>query len=134
MNVVRNPVAIEELVELLVVDAMGAFDLAVHVWGPRPDVDVADVESFEMPVKVGLEFGAIVSLDDVDAERQPAEDVVDGSCRAGAECDALSSSKPASGRGPRKSSGVILRHSGWDKTASSSGIGSKLSPNICPRR
>ena len=59
---------------------MGAFDLAVQVWGPRPDVDVADVEGFEMPVKVGLEFGAIVGLEDVDAERQPPEDVVD-------ECD-----------------------------------------------
>ena len=54
VNVVSNPVAIEELVELLVVDAMGSFDLAVQVWCPRPDVDVADVEGFEMPVKVGL--------------------------------------------------------------------------------
>ena len=38
MNVVRNPVAIEELVELLVVDAMGAFDLAVQVWCARSNV------------------------------------------------------------------------------------------------
>jgi hypothetical protein len=30
-------------------------------------------------VEVGLEFGAIVGLDDVDAERQPPEDVVDES-------------------------------------------------------
>ena len=71
---------IEELVELLVVDAMGSLDLAVQVWRPRPDVDVADVERFEMPVEVGLEFGAIVGLNDVDAERQPPEDVID-------ECD-----------------------------------------------
>ena len=77
VNVVRDPVAIEELVELLVVDAMGAFDLAVQMWGPRPDVDVADVEGVEMPVEVGLEFGAIVGLDGLDAERQPPEDVVD---------------------------------------------------------
>ena len=69
MNLVRNPVAIEELVELLVVDAMGSFDLAVQAWGPRPDVDVADIEIFEMPVKVGLEFRANVGLNDVDAER-----------------------------------------------------------------
>ena len=35
---------------------------------------------FEMPVEVGLEFGAIVGLNDVDAEGQSPEDVVD-------ECD-----------------------------------------------
>jgi hypothetical protein len=69
VNVVRNPVAIEELVELLIVDAMGSLDLAVQMWCPGPDVDVADVEGFEMPVKVGLEFGAVVALNDMDAER-----------------------------------------------------------------
>ena len=74
------PSLVEELVELLVVDPMGSLDLAIQVWGPRPDVDVADVTLFEMPVKVGLEFGAIVGLHDVDAEGQAAEDVVD-------ECD-----------------------------------------------
>ena len=42
--------------------------LAVQVWCPRPDVDVTDVECFEMPVKVGLELGAIVGLNDMDAE------------------------------------------------------------------
>jgi hypothetical protein len=60
VNVVRNPVSIEELVELLIVDAMGPFNLAVQMWGPRPDVDVPNVTLFEMPVEVGLEFGAIV--------------------------------------------------------------------------
>ena len=43
MNVVGDAVLVQELVELLVVDAMGSFDLAVQVWCPRPDVDVADV-------------------------------------------------------------------------------------------
>jgi hypothetical protein len=51
VNVVRDPVAIEELVELLVVDAMRTFDLAVQMWSPRPDVHVPDVELFEMPGK-----------------------------------------------------------------------------------
>jgi hypothetical protein len=32
VNVVRNPVAVEELIELLVVDAVGSFDLAVEMW------------------------------------------------------------------------------------------------------
>ena len=45
MNVVRNPITLEELVELLVVDAMGPLDFAVQVWRPRPDADVADVEA-----------------------------------------------------------------------------------------
>jgi hypothetical protein len=77
VNVVRNPVPGEELVELLIVDAMGSFDLAIQIWGPGPDVDVPDVEGFEMPVEVGLEFGAIVRLNGVDAEGQSPEDVID---------------------------------------------------------
>ena len=77
MNVVGNPVAIKELVELLVVDAMGSFDLAVEMWGPWPDVHVADVEFLEMPVEVGLKLGAIVRLDHLDAEGQAAEDIID---------------------------------------------------------
>jgi hypothetical protein len=60
VNVVRNAVAIEELVKLLVVDPMGSLDFPVQMWCPRPDVHVADVAFFEMPVEVGLEFGAIV--------------------------------------------------------------------------
>ena len=44
VNVVRNAVAIEELVKLLV-DAMGSLDLAVQVGCPGPNVDVADVEA-----------------------------------------------------------------------------------------
>src|SRR4029453_17687901 len=40
------------------------------------DVDVTDVELLEMPVEMGLEFGAIVGLNDVDAEGEPPEDVI----------------------------------------------------------
>jgi hypothetical protein len=39
------------VVELLVVDAMGSFDLAVRAWGPRPNVDVPDVVFLETPVE-----------------------------------------------------------------------------------
>ena len=77
VNVVRNPITIEELVELLIVDAMGSFDLPIQMWRPRPDVHMADVELLEMPVKVRLEFGAIIGLDDVDAEGQAPEHVID---------------------------------------------------------
>src|SRR5262245_12532461 len=80
VNVVADAVLVQELVELLIVDAMGSFDLPVEMWSPRPDVYVADVAGFEMPVEMGLEFGAVVGLNDVDAEGQSPEDVVD-------ECD-----------------------------------------------
>jgi hypothetical protein len=56
---------------------MGSFDFAVQMWRAGPDVHVANVSFFEMPVEVGLEFGAIVGLDDVDAERQATQDVID---------------------------------------------------------
>ena len=68
VNVVRNAVLVEELVKLPVIDAVGALDLAVQVWCARPDVDVADVERFEMPTKVRLELGTIVGLNDMDTE------------------------------------------------------------------
>jgi hypothetical protein len=71
VNVVRNPIAVQELVELLVVDAMRSFDLAIQMWGSRPDVHVTDVELLEMPVEVGLKFGAVVpSLEEVKAGQQ----------------------------------------------------------------
>jgi hypothetical protein len=46
VNVVRDAVAIEKLVELLVIDAMRLFDLPVQMWRPRPDVHMPDVELF----------------------------------------------------------------------------------------
>ena len=56
---------------------MGSFDLAVEMGCPRPDVHVADVELFEMPVEVGLEFRSVIGLNDVDAEVQPLQHVID---------------------------------------------------------
>ena len=64
------------MAELLIVDAVGAFDLAAQVRSPRPDVDVADIERLEMPMKVSLEFGAIVGLHDLDSEGQPSAHVL----------------------------------------------------------
>src|SRR5215831_12737726 len=43
----------------------------------RPDVHMADVLRLEVPVKLGLEFGAVVGLHDQDSERQASEDIVD---------------------------------------------------------
>jgi hypothetical protein len=77
VNVIADAVLVEELVELLVIDAMRALHLAIKAWRARADVDVPDVSRLEMPVELRLEFGAVVSLHDVYAERQPAHDLVD---------------------------------------------------------
>ena len=68
VNVVGEAVLVEELVELLVVDTVRAFDLPVQVRRSRPDVRVTNVEPLEVPVKAGLKLGAIVRLHDVDPE------------------------------------------------------------------
>jgi hypothetical protein len=59
---------VPSMVELLVVDAVGSSDLPVQMGCPRPDGHVTDVELLEMPVEVGLKFGAIVGLNHLDAE------------------------------------------------------------------
>jgi hypothetical protein len=77
VNVIADAVLVEELVELLVIDAMRALHLAIKAWRTRADVDVPDVSRLEMPVELRLEFGAVVGLDHVYTERQPAHDLVD---------------------------------------------------------
>ena len=51
VDVIRDAVAIEQLVELLVIDPVRSLDLAVEVRGSRPDIDVADVARLQMPMK-----------------------------------------------------------------------------------
>ena len=77
VDVVGNPVAIQELIELLVIDAMRSFDLAVEMGCPRPDVHVADVARLEVPVEMRLKLRAVVRLDDVHPEGQSPEDLID---------------------------------------------------------
>ncbi len=72
MNIVRDAVLVQELVELLVIDAMGSLHLAVEARRTRADIDVPNVEPLEVPVELRLELGAVVSLDDVHAEWQAA--------------------------------------------------------------
>jgi hypothetical protein len=43
MNVVGDAIFVEQLVELLIVDPVRPFDLAIQSRRPRADVDVADV-------------------------------------------------------------------------------------------
>ena len=53
---------VQELVELLGVDAVGAFDLAMQPRGARLDVDMADALIQDVVVEQGLELGAVVGL------------------------------------------------------------------------
>ena len=48
--------AVQQAVELLGVDAVGALDLAVQSWGARLDVDVADALVQHVPVEAGTEL------------------------------------------------------------------------------
>ena len=56
--------ALEEPVELLGVDAMGALDLAVEPRGAGLDVDMAGASVQHVPVEACAELGAVVGLDD----------------------------------------------------------------------
>jgi len=44
VNVVGDAALVEELVELLIVDAMRSLDFAIQVWCAWPDLQVANVE------------------------------------------------------------------------------------------
>ena len=52
VDVIGDPVPIQQLVELLVVHAMRALDFTVQSRCPRADVDVPDVQRFGMPVEL----------------------------------------------------------------------------------
>jgi hypothetical protein len=60
---------VQELVELLVVDAMGALDFAVEPRGPGFDVVVADASVQQVVMEQGLELSPVICLDDLDPER-----------------------------------------------------------------
>jgi hypothetical protein len=51
VDVVRDAILVQELIELLVVDAMRPFDLAVQMRCPWADVDMADVQGLQVPVE-----------------------------------------------------------------------------------
>ena len=70
VDVVADAVLVEQLVELFVVDAVGALDLAVQTRRPRTDEDMLDVEVPDVPAELRLKLVAVVGLYDVHAERQ----------------------------------------------------------------
>ena len=69
--------AVEHAVELFLVDAVGALNLAVESRSCGSDVDVTDAGIQDVIVESGLELGAVVGLDDLDAEREFLKDVVE---------------------------------------------------------
>ena len=69
--------ALEEAIELLCIDPMGAFDLAVEPGPVWLDIGVTDPLVEHMPVEGCLEFGSVVRLDDLDPEGETFERVVD---------------------------------------------------------
>lgn len=52
MDIVGNATVVKELIELLVIDAVGPLDFPVQVRRSGPDVHVSNVRRFKMPVKL----------------------------------------------------------------------------------
>ena len=69
VNIVGDAVIIEELITLLVVDPMGAFHLPIQMRRSRAYVDGAYVAGLEVPVEARLKLGAVIGLNNLDAER-----------------------------------------------------------------
>jgi hypothetical protein len=51
MDIVADAILVEQLVKLLLIDTVGALDLAVQTRGSRADVDVPDVLLLQVPVE-----------------------------------------------------------------------------------
>jgi hypothetical protein len=68
--------AVQEPVELLGVDAVGALDLAVEPRRAGLDVAMADAFVQDVPVEAGAELDPVVGLDDLDPEGEPLQQVV----------------------------------------------------------
>src|ERR1700730_17599770 len=79
VNVVGYAALVEELVELLVVGAMRALNFAIEVRSPRADVDMANVQRLDVAMELRLKLRPVVGLNNVDAEWQPTQDLVDES-------------------------------------------------------
>ena len=77
VDIVADAVLVKELVELLVIDAMRPFHLAIEPRRARANVDVPNIESLEVPVELRLKLGTVVRLHHVHAKWQPADDLVD---------------------------------------------------------
>ena len=77
MDVVADAILIEQLVELLVVDAVRPLHFAVQAGCAGPNVTMPDVSTLQVPMELRLEFCAVVGLHDMHAEWQTPEHLVD---------------------------------------------------------
>src|SRR5688572_26823565 len=77
MDVVADAILIEQLVELLVVDAVRPLHFAVQAGCAGPNVTVPDVSTLQVPMELRLEFCAVVGLHDMDAKWQTPQHLVD---------------------------------------------------------
>ena len=67
---------VDQLPELLFVRPVRAFNFPIQMWRCWLDVDMANAEVFAVPVKLGLKFVAVISLNSRDAEGEGLPDVV----------------------------------------------------------
>ena len=70
------PFVTEQLVEFLLIGAVGPLDFAVELWRSTFDIRVPDPEVFNMPMELGLELVAVVSPNFSNAEWKFLNDVV----------------------------------------------------------
>jgi hypothetical protein len=68
---------VEELIELLLVGPVRAFDLAVELRGSGLDIGVPDTAVLDVPMELGLELMATIGADALDAEGELLADVFD---------------------------------------------------------
>ena len=70
-------------VELFLVSSMTTLHFAVALWAPGRDVPMGNPEITEMPREIRSELVAVVSLDAMNRDGQPATHLVNGGDRVG---------------------------------------------------
>ena len=66
----------QQLIELLLVGAVRALDLAVELRRPRFDIRVSNTQIFNVPMELCLEFVTTIGSDLLDTKRKLGNDVI----------------------------------------------------------
>jgi len=66
----------QQLIELLLVGAVGSFDLAVELRRSRFDIRMSDTQVFDMPMKLCLKLVTTIGSDLLDTKRELGNDVI----------------------------------------------------------
>jgi hypothetical protein len=77
VDVIADAVLVEQLIKLLVINAVRALDFTVETRRSWSDIHVPDVLRLKMPVEFRLELSTVIGLDYEHSERQAAEHFVD---------------------------------------------------------